>query len=173
MSVPPPALLVPPARLGRALERVRVGTGETTNDLVRRCGGAYDADFFRDVESGRAELDEPTVRWLAAVYGIAVEDLVPQRAVLVIDLEEGRLAVDDTKVRIDDPSPDAVLVRYLALVYLLRGVEPGRPVPIRRTDVAALAHALEVRERFFGENDHAMRRGFGRTAGVPSARHSR
>ena len=56
---------------------------------MRRCGHAYETDFFEAVESGVASLDEPTVRWLAALYEMKVEQLVPQRARLVIDLDEG------------------------------------------------------------------------------------
>ena len=41
-----------------------------------------------------------------------------------------------------------------------RGISPG----------VEFEDALQVRERFLVENDHAMRRDFGRTAALPSAR---
>jgi len=65
-----PALLVPPVRLGRILHDARVEAGETIDGLVRRCGLAYESDFFASVEAGEAPLDEPTVRWLAALYDV-------------------------------------------------------------------------------------------------------
>ena len=89
MTTASPALLVPPVRLGRLLGEIRQAHGESLADLVRRCGLAFDEAFFAELEAGRAELDEPLVRWVTELYGVATSDLLPARSELIIDLTEG------------------------------------------------------------------------------------
>src|SRR5437762_2794139 len=109
MVSPSPALLVPPVRLGRILHDARVGAGESIDGLVRRCGLAYEGDFFAAVESGKEDLDETMVRWLAALYEVKVEHLVPQRARLVIDLNEGSVAIGSHTGFLAEQQPNDVL----------------------------------------------------------------
>ena len=154
-----PALLVPPVRLGRILHDTRVASGESIDALVRRCGLAYDSEFFTAVESGEAPLDEPTVRWLAALYDMRVEQLVPQRARLVIDLNEGSVAMGPLAGYLVDPQPDDVLAKYLALVIELRGLAPGAPLKIRDLDLDVLAKALTMRPRDVQQRLHTLMRG--------------
>ena len=154
-----PALLVPPVRLGRVLHETRLAAGESIESLVRRCGHAYETDFFEAVESGAASLDEPTVRWLAALYEMKVEQLVPQRARLVIDLNEGSVAIGALSGHVVDPQPDEVLAKYLALVIELRGLTPGAPLKIRELDLDVLATALALRPRDVQQRLHSLMRG--------------
>jgi hypothetical protein len=46
VPAPPPALLVPPVRLGRLLRDAREAHGESIPELVRRSGLAYDDQWF-------------------------------------------------------------------------------------------------------------------------------
>lgn len=154
-----PALLVPPVRLGRLLHDTRMASGESIEALVRRCGHAYDDDFFEAVESGEAALDEPTVRWLAALYEMRVEQLVPQRARLVIDLDEGSVAMGVLSGHVTDAQPDEVLAKYLALVIELRGLPAGAPLKIRDLDLDVLATALTMRPRDVQQRLHTLMRG--------------
>ena len=154
-----PALLVPPVRLGRILHGRRLAAGESIDALVRRCGLAYDPDFFEAVESGEAPLDEPTVRWLAALYDMKVEHLVPQRARLVIDLNEGSVALGSLSGHLVDPLPDEVLAKYLALVIELRGLSANAPLKIRDLDLDVLATALAMRPRDVQQRLHTLMRG--------------
>ena len=159
MISPSPALLVPPVRLGRILHDARTAAGESIDALVTRCGYAYEGDFFRAVESGEAELDEPTVRWLAALYDMRVEHLVPQRARLVIDLNEGSVAVGHVFGQLVDTQPDDVLAKYLALVMELRGLAPGAALKIRDLDIDVLATALTLKPRDVQRRLHSLMRG--------------
>jgi hypothetical protein len=152
-------LLVPPVRLGRILNGARVEAGESIDGLVARCGYAYDSDFFELVEAGEAPLDEPTVRWLAALYDMRVEHLVPQRARLVIDLNEGSVAMGPRFEQLIDVHPDDVLAKYLALVMELRAITPGAPMKIRDLDLDVLATALTIKPRDVQRRLHTLMRG--------------
>jgi hypothetical protein len=148
VTAPAAALLVPPVRLGRLLRDARDAHGETIADLVRRSGLAFDERWFADLESGRIPLDESLVRWVGALYGVGSSEIVPARAQLVIDLDEGAISVGSRRSPVTGPiegagSFDHVLGNYLALVYLLRDLPPGTPIPVRELDIAVLAQALQ------------------------------
>lgn len=156
-----PATLVPPVRLGRLLHEVRVAHGETVDDLVRRCGLAYDDDFFVDVEAGRVALDDGLVRWLSSLYDVRADQLVPARSQLVIDVDEGWVAIGPHRGAAPQTAegPDDVLKRYLALVYELRGLAVGSPLRLRDLDLDVLGHALELRTRDVQRRLHDLMQG--------------
>ncbi len=131
------ALLVPPSRLGRVLRDQRAGLGRSIVELSKATN--LSAALLEDAEQGRARLDDSLLETLAAAYEIDVERLTPQRSELIIDLDEGWISASDHQVAVGD---DDVLARYLALVYALREMAPGTPVPLRELDVGVLAHAL-------------------------------
>jgi transcriptional regulator with XRE-family HTH domain len=135
--------LVPPRRLGVLLREARQAAGRDLADLAS--GSGLSLVELDDVEHGRRDLDEAMLAALVDVYGIAGAGLVPQRSQLVIDLHEGRIAVNQTDVDVD-PSfgPDAILTRYLALVYRLRQMPVGAPVKLRDVDVDVLSTALSL-----------------------------
>ncbi len=138
---------MPPVRLGRLLGEARLASGESLEDLARRCGLVYEEDFFAEVEAGRAELDETLVRWLADVYGVQAGSLVPARSQLIIDLTEGQVAVGGAAVRVEQQDPGHILTNYLALVYSLRGLPVGTPIPLRQADLTVLGEALHQSPR--------------------------
>jgi hypothetical protein len=144
---PAPALLVPPVRLGRILHDARQAHGETLPELVRRSGLAYDESWFADLEAGRVLLDEALVRWAGALYGVSSSEIVPARSQLVIDLDEGMISAGGRATALastgEAGSVDAVLANYLALVYLLRDLPPGTPIPLREVDLTVLSQALQ------------------------------
>jgi hypothetical protein len=148
VTAPPAALLVPPVRLGRLLHDAREAHGESIEALVRRSGLAYDDEWFGRLEAGQVKLDEPLVRWITSLYGVTASEIVPARSQLVIDLDEGAISIGDRRSELvragDGPTPpEQVLGNYLALVYLLRDLPAGTPIPIREVDVAVLAQALQ------------------------------
>jgi hypothetical protein len=151
---PAPALLVPPVRLGRLLREAREGQGATIDQLVRRSGLAFDEAWFAELEAGRIALDEPLVRCAGELYGVDAGEVVPARSQLVIDLDEGVLAVGERTVTLRARSSasaaaatEHVLTNYLALIYLLRDLRPGTPIPLRDVDVTVLSHALQRNRR--------------------------
>jgi len=72
------------------------------------------------------------------------------RSHLVVDLEEGRLWVEET-AREERVPPDAprreVLARYLTMVYALRGIDPGTYITMRADDLDTLGAALRAGTR--------------------------
>ena len=126
-----PATLVPPVLLGRLLHDARMAHDESLPDLVQRCGYAYEDDFFAGVEAGRVPLDDTLVRWLAALYDVRVDQLVPTRSQLVIDVDEGWVSIGERRQLVAPSGPDDVLTKYLALVYELRGLPVGSALRLR------------------------------------------
>ena len=57
------------------------------------------------------------------------------------------MSVGEARARIDDTDPQQLLTNYLALVYSLRGLPVGTPIPLRFGDVAVLADALRIDQR--------------------------
>ncbi|MEM8706127.1 MAG: helix-turn-helix transcriptional regulator [Actinomycetota bacterium] len=136
------ATLVPPRRLGGLLRQTRVAAGLELQDLAGGVGlTVVDLD---DIEHGRRLIDDDLLGRLAALYGIERAGLLPERSQLVIDLDEGRVAIDDQDaVAPGEPhGADAILARYLALVYHLRELPLGTKIGLRDADVDVLATAL-------------------------------
>ena len=139
----PTTSLVPPRRLGMLLRQARLTAGLGLADLTEISG--LSAIALDGVERGTAELGELDVASLMRAYGIEDAGLVPERSQLVIDLADGRIAVNHTDLDVDSTAgPDAILARYLALVYRLRGLPIGAPLELRDVDVAVLSTALEI-----------------------------
>ena len=79
-------------------------------------------------------------------YGTTVDELLPVRRQVVLDLDGGQLLVAEEAVALQDaPTADEVLSAYLSLVYTLRRATPGETVVLRGFDVAVLAKALRSR----------------------------
>jgi hypothetical protein len=139
-------VLVPPRRLGSLLRESRVAAGEELADVAARSGHLTAVDLD-ELEQGSRAIDDELLAEVVDIYGVDGIDLVPQRSRLVIDLDEGLISADTTQIMVDSPAePDAVLVRYLALVHRLRGQAVGTKLKIRELDVGVLATALELDE---------------------------
>lgn len=160
------ATLVPTSRFGRLLQEARVARGATLDEVADRSGGRFTASRLETIELGEVTVDDGDLAALAALYGLSVETLTPRRAELVIDLTNGTIAAGRATTAVADPSDaDAVLTDYLSLLYALRGVEPGQPLPLRDLDVAVLARALG---RSRDDVEHRLRRRM--DAGAPELR---
>lgn len=139
----PNTSLVPPRRLGMLLRDARVAAGWELAALIE--GTSLSVVELDDIEHGRRRVDEATLETLVRIYGIEDAGLVPERSRLVIDLDEGRIAVDRADLAVDPADgPDAVLARYLALVYRLRDLPVGATLHFREVDIDVLATALAL-----------------------------
>ena len=135
--------LVPPRRLGTLLRQARLAAGLELEDLAPR--SQLSVVELDDVEHGRRALDEAVLTGLLEMYGVERWGLIPERSQLVIDLDEGRISVHRSDVDLGMVSgPDAVLARYLALVYRLRELRVGTAISLRDIDLGVLATALEI-----------------------------
>jgi hypothetical protein len=133
-------LLVPPARLAASLTEARTMQNLTLSDMEIRARGAFSLGELAQIEAGQLALRDPDLRVLASVYGIDLAKLVPGRACLVIDREEGRLDVGGSHGKFSPHADDRkIMLRYLALVYRIRNATPGKPISSRDDDLAVLA----------------------------------
>jgi transcriptional regulator with XRE-family HTH domain len=135
--------LVPTRRLGTLLRHARVAAGLELADLIDVAGMSITE--LDDIEHGRRDLDDSMLEGLVRAYGIEEAGLVPERSRLVIDLDAGRIAVNQADLELDVATgPDAILARYLALVYRLRDLPIGSPLQLRDIDLDVLSVALEL-----------------------------
>lgn len=136
------ATLVPPRRLGTLLRQSRLAAGTSLEELATPELTVVDLD---DIEHGRRLVDDALLGHLVSLYGVENANLLPKRSQLVIDLDEGRVAIDEAGLDTGDLSgPDAVLARYLALVYHLRELPLGSPIALRDLDLDVLSSALDL-----------------------------
>jgi len=136
--------VVPPNRLGRLLRETREERGETREQVAARLGEGATPALLGDVEGGTFDLTDRDVAVLSDAYGVQTKELVPARSRLVIDLSQGTVAVAGQTRAFATDDADEVLTRYLSLVYTLRGLPPGTPVPLRDLDLAVLGQALRM-----------------------------
>jgi transcriptional regulator with XRE-family HTH domain len=158
----PTTSLVPPRRLGALLRNARQGAGQELRELTVSSGlSVVELD---DIEHGRRDLDEATLTALLASYGVDDATLVPARSQLVIDLDEGRIAVNHDGVEVDSSyGPDAILTRYLSLVYRLRELPVGSSLPLRDVDIDVLSTSLSLASL---DVEHRLERLIGSTEDV-------
>ena len=136
--------LVPPARLGALLTDQRTRRGLTIDELVVATELPFSADELRRIEQGQMPLSDDQVHRLMHAYEAQSGPVVPERSELVVDLQHGALlAGRKTKVLPADATFDEILGRYLSLLYLMRGIEPGRKLALRGDDLEVLSDALE------------------------------
>jgi hypothetical protein len=123
----------------------------TVADVCEQIGGALDEIELLEVETGRRALGDQDLKTLTELYGLKTSSMVPSRSRLVIDLEEGVIEADGTTASLpveDTPAGhEDVLSKYLALVYSMRGQEPGTTITLRLGDLDVLARALDSDRR--------------------------
>lgn len=134
---------MPPRRLGALLREARAAAGDDLAAVAARSGGAVDAVRLHAVESGDVVLDDSEVRELLHLYDIPPS--VATRTELVIDLDDGTVAAGPWSTTTEGPAhADDVLIRYLALLYEMRGLAPGTALPLRTLDLDVLSQALAL-----------------------------
>jgi hypothetical protein len=140
------ATTVPLRRLGALLRSARTDAGASLADIAARSEGTFTTVDLIGVESGEHPLSDGQVTELLTLYAASPGDLLASRSTLIIDLDEGTVAAGSWSTSFD-PGTDAVddvLARYLALLYEMRDLAPGTPIPLRTLDVSVLASALAM-----------------------------
>jgi transcriptional regulator with XRE-family HTH domain len=130
-----------PKDIGRHLRQVRKQQG-LSRTVVARSAGLTRRELAA-YERGRSEVPESDLWCLAGSCGVDVSDLLPRRDPLHIAADHSAIGVGDTVRRLRNPAePDDMLREYLSMIYELRRVPPGAPIPLRQPDLDALADAL-------------------------------
>ena len=136
--------LVPPERLGVLLTEHRTERGLTIEELSERTSLGFTPDELRHIEQGRLALTDSQINHLLTAYDAGAGPLLPDRTDLVIDLGGGAMSAGRRMRALpENPGLDDILGRYLSLLYLMRGLEPGRELPLRGDDLDVLSSALE------------------------------
>lgn len=144
-----PELLVPPKRLGNLLARARLAGGYSLDEATMSLGGDWTPIGLLEVETGRRPLTDAEVKELTGFYEIPTATLIPERSRLVIDISEGTLEVGGETVRLEPSEVQRrdVLARYLSMVYSMRDITPGHPVPLRLPDLLVLEGVFSTHRR--------------------------
>jgi hypothetical protein len=140
----PPESLLPPRRLGGLLAEARLAGGYSLVEAAEALGDPWSPVELLEVETGRRPVLDPDLEVLTDLYGIETTSLIPERSRLVIDLDEGVLGVGGHQVALGGATAQdrEVLGQYLAMVYTMRDLPPGRSVPLRTPDLEVLSTAL-------------------------------
>ena len=134
-------------RLGRALHQTRTARDVSLRALARESNGRFTTRDLRQFEQGARPAGELLSRLLADLYQLELEEIVPERSALDVDLGAGVITTGGATVSLA-PVPDpvqATLTAYLDLVWALRGVKGGQ-VALRTNDVLVLADVLALDE---------------------------
>jgi hypothetical protein len=129
---------IPPRRLGRALRRARRELRLRRPDAATRLGisDALLAAWERGVERVPHEYAVA----LVDLYGNHLTARVPDRDPARIDLDQ--LVVGGEVRILASHATDDVLASFVEVVRGLRNTPPGAPLPLRTSDLVALAAAL-------------------------------
>lgn len=137
--------VVPPGRLGAVLFRARNERGQSIDELADRAGDRFSLDDLLEVEAGRYPLQDADIKFLSGLYDVHVGQLLANRSQLVIDLDRRTLKSGEHERRLPKAKAgkDALLSSYLATVYEMRKISPGRAIPLRVDDLTVLGTALD------------------------------
>lgn len=144
-----PLTFVPPRRLGELLAAHRAADGRTIADVTAASRGHLSVRDVRRLER-TGVVPDAGLAVVAAAYGIDPGRLVPTRSAVEVAVDGRWVSAD----RLEEPwlidvapehdPADAVVLRFLALVYALRGREPGDELVLRDADLSTLAARLGV-----------------------------
>jgi transcriptional regulator with XRE-family HTH domain len=142
-------LLVPPRRLGQLLATARVQSGFSLDEASTAMGANWTSLALLEIETGHRPVLDNDLAALTKLYGIPTSNLIPARSHLVVDLDEGVLEVGYETAKLDGDVIERrdVLTRYLSMVYVMRDVKPGLPVPLRLPDLEILSGVLGAPRR--------------------------
>src|SRR5450759_4278013 len=130
-----------PKDVGRNLRHVRKQQGLSRGAAARSAG--LTRRELAQYERGKVEVPESDLWCLAGSCGVDVSELLPRREPLRVSPDLSTISTGDTIRHLRGPAePDGLLRDYLAMIYELRNLPLGSPVPLRQPDLTALADAL-------------------------------
>jgi transcriptional regulator with XRE-family HTH domain len=129
---------LPPARLGRMLRDARRRHGLKRRDVATATG--IPADRLRAYERGTVPIPAEACARLVGHYGDDLTAHVPLR--VPVHVGERRIVAGEEVRALATRRADDVLRAYTELLLRLRHARPGEPVPLRASDLAALAAAV-------------------------------
>lgn len=148
--------LVPQRRLGNLLSQRRIDHGYVVADMARLSASRFTELDLESIEAGEVSLDDGDIEALSLLFEFNSAPPRPQRSKLII--------ADDEDVVLPGGSDEfsaemvhEVLVRYVALLYLLRNEPVGDPLPLRVDDLDTLAQAFSCTVESIVEDIEAIK----------------
>ena len=106
--------LVPANRLGQLLAEARLREGTDLEDLASV--SEFTVGDLSDLEAGHRVLDDELIQSVTDLYEIDCGRIVPERAGLVVDLDDGRLRAANHAYPIESDDRDHIL--DLSLIHI-------------------------------------------------------
>jgi hypothetical protein len=132
--------LVPPASLAALLVAARGKSHLSLEQMEAKSRGYFCVADLVQIEAGILTLNDSQLRGIARLYGVDIATVAPGRSQLIIDRNEGKILMGDTKGKfLPDDDDHQIMMRYLALVYKMRDQKPGVELGPRDNDLDVLA----------------------------------
>lgn len=150
-------LEVPAARLGRFLAAARTREGIALADIARRLDWKFTPVVLSMIERGVYPVLTEDIPELVDGYRVDLDQLLPDRDGLQVDLEGGTLGSGENLVQLSERLTITELLRsYLSFVREIRGLRSDATLPrrsLRRDDMEILARTLRLD---VGEIEHRL-----------------
>lgn len=130
-------------RLAVLLAERRRQSGRSLRAVARDSHGEFTARELKQIEAARLPLQHDRARAVAALYGIDLATVTPDRLPLEID-PRGVISTGGSAISFEPDDVESLLTNYLRLVRALRGQERPQAIQLRRNDVETLAVFLEM-----------------------------
>ena len=131
--------LVPRARFGALLARRREQLGLMVEDVCRFSGDRYSSGQIARMELGDFHFEDADLERLTLLYEISATPAMRKRSKLVLDETEATIM---RLGGVENMTPNELLIRYLAFVYIQRGAPVGEIMPMRSNDIESLSELL-------------------------------
>src|SRR5260370_9117652 len=130
-----------PRDVGRNLRQVRKQQGLSRGAAARSAGRTRRE--LAAYERGKVEVPEGDLWCPAGSCGVDVSELLPRREPLHVSPDLSSISTGDTIRQLRGPAgPDGVLREHLAMIYELRNLPPGSPLPLLPPALTARPEAL-------------------------------
>ena len=128
--------------VGRRLRAIRRQKRLSLQDVEELSAYEFKASVLGAYERGERALSLPRMHRLAAVYGVPVEQLLPEAGrVTTPSWQSGGITIDLEKV--EHSESGQIIERFLRAIQLMRQDFNGKVLTLRRSDLRILAGLLE------------------------------
>ncbi len=142
MAEASPLLTVTPKDLGKHLRDVRRKKGLSLSEVAR--GAGLSRRELVAYERGKVPIPDSDLWVLAGSCGVDVAELMPRTSTpeLAAAVPTPATTMADSIAQLRRSQDDAGLAPYLATLTKLRELEPGKRIPVKDRELAAMADAL-------------------------------
>lgn len=131
--------------VGRRLRAIRRQKRLSLQDVEELSSYEFKASVLGAYERGERALSLPRMHRLAAVYGVPIEQLLPEAGrVATPSWQSGGITIDLEKVAHSEGGQ--IVERFLRAIQLMRQDFNGKVLTLRRSDLRILAGLLEAED---------------------------